>query len=146
MLIVSSKPNRRRQMQRSVFKELCVCIRKAWTPKDGVILRLLRGSEHEKELLLCVGGHRNPAICARYCVVWDGDEKVYDGEIMSDKLQHLLTKSNICFVEITNARLMEHNRHGVYKCLKAAEGCKRQCTLVKAARLEVSPGLAVAIA
>ena len=133
-------------MQRSVFKELCVCIIQAWTPKDGVILRLLRGSEHEKELLLCVGGHRNPAICARYCVVWDGDDKVYDGEIMSDKLQHLLTKSNVCFVEITNARLMEHNRHGVYKCLKTAEGCTRQCMLRKAARLEVSQGLAVAIA
>lgn len=133
-------------MQRAVFQELCICIRKAWTTKDGVIIRLLRGSECERELLLCVGGHRNPAICARYCVVWDGDSKIYDGEIMSSTLQHLLTRKNVCFAEITNARLMEHGRHGVYKCLKSPDGCSRQCMLRKADTVEVSPGLSVAFA
>lgn len=133
-------------MQRTVFKELCICIRKAWTPKDGVIIRLLRGSEHERELLLCVGGHRNPAICARYCVVWDGDSKIYDGEIQSDELQHILTKYKICFAEITNARLMEHDRHGVYKCMKCPKGCTHDCMLRTARKVEVLGGVQLAFA
>ena len=86
------------------------------------------------------------SICARYCVVWDGDSKIYDGEIQSDALQHILTENKICFAEITNARLMEHNRHGVYKCMKCPKGCTRDCMLRTARKVEVLTGVQLAFA
>ena len=133
-------------MQKAIFKELCICIRRAWTPKDGVIIRLLKSPDSDSEMLLCVGGHRNPALCARYSVVWDDDRKLYDGEIESASLQHMLTKKGICYAEITNARLMEHDRRGVFKCLKDPAACQRSCSMHKTVNLEVEKGLSVAFA
>lgn len=117
-------------MRKATFDELCKSIRQAWSQKDGVIVRLNRGDHGVHELLLCAGGHRNPDFCARKCVVWEGDSLVYDGPLLSEDLKRLLTSHHVCFGELTNAKLMEHEKKGIFKCYKNPACCKSTtCTL-----------------
>lgn len=119
-------------MKKATFDELCRSIRQAWSPKDGVIVRLNRGNNGVHELLLCVGGHRNPGFCARQCIVWQGDTMVYDGPLLSAELRQLFTAHHICYGELTNVRLMEHGRKGIFKCYKDPSTCKSTtCSLCR---------------
>lgn len=117
-------------MKKAAFDEMCRNIRQSWTSKDGVILKLNRGNHGVHAIVLCVGGHRNAGMCARHCVVWEGDSIIYDGPLMSENLKKILTAHHICYGEITNVRLLEHDRTGIIKCYKDPTTCKsRTCTL-----------------
>lgn len=118
-------------MKVSDFSALGSLIRRTWTRKEGVILRMRRFGTQDEELLLCVGGARNPELVAHDCIVWRGDSKVYDGALDSADLRHLLTEAKVCYCEVTNARLMEHSAAGTFVCLlaSAASNCTKECPL-----------------
>ena len=117
-------------MKAADFSTLCTTLKRTWTRRDGVIMIMRNGPKGEHELILCVGGSRNPDFTATKCVVWNGDTLVYEGLITGQTLKDLLSDTNVCYGELTNAKLMEHNKKGKLCCLKAsAASCSKECPL-----------------
>lgn len=117
-------------MKSNDFSVLCSLVRRNWTRREGVILRMHELGSDAPELLLCVGGARNPDLVARECIVWSGDSQVYAGILESPDLRQVLTNANVCYCEITNARLMEHDATGTFVCLLASNTeCTKDCPL-----------------
>ena len=118
------------EVKTSDFASLCSLVRKTWTRREGVILRMHQLGSEDPEVLLCVGGAKNPDLTARECIVWYGDSRIYEGPLESDSLKTLLTDSKVCYCEITNARLMEHDASGTFLCLLAGNSeCTQDCPL-----------------
>ena len=125
-------------MTKNEFEKFCRDVKQLWTNKDGLIAVLNRGTTGQKELTLCAGGHRNPNRIARACVIWDGDNKLYDGDIACEELKQLLTQNSICCAELTNARLLENNKKGIMKCYANKNTCKSVgCTLKNGREIEI---------
>lgn len=133
-------------MTKDNFEELCRDIKQLWTAKDGLVAKLNRGTTGQKELTLCAGGHRNPNRIARICVLWEGDNKLYDGDICSADLKQLLTSNGICGAELTSARLLENNKKGIMKCYANKDTCKSAgCVLKNGLEIKIVNGITTTI-
>lgn len=118
------------------FQQLINSVRKAWTKRNGIVIRLQRTDEDRHPLLLCVGGLSNKGFIAQYGKVWQHDDLLYDGPLNSEDLKALLEDHNICYAEINNVKRLDVNR-GIYTCLGNRLQCQLQCELRKAKKAQV---------
>jgi hypothetical protein len=123
-------------MTQDQFNELYRLIRKGWTKRTGIVVRLQRAEDDSSPLLLCVGCLSNPGFIAQNCKLWDGDDLLYDGPIMSDKIRQLLTDNNICHAEVSTAKRLDVS-NGVFTCLGDKTTCDKSCTLRKAKKAQI---------
>lgn len=132
-------------MNNTVFEDLCTCIRQAWSRKEGVIAKMKTSSDGRKTLTMCVGSFHNNELTAQKCMLWAEDDLLYEGPFMTPKFRHILTENHICYIEITNARLMERGKKGVFKCLKQGNCTSTTCTLKKGQTFQATPEVTTTI-
>ena len=123
-------------MTQDQFDNLYNMIRKGWSKRTGIVVRLQRAEDDVQPLLLCVGKLSNPGFTAQNCKVWCGDDLLYDGKIAADKLRQLLTDREICHAEVSTVRRLDVNG-GVYTCLGDKTTCEKQCALRKAKKAQI---------
>ena len=123
-------------MTQDQFDNLCNMIRKGWSKRTGIVVRLQRAEDDVQPLLLCVGKLSNPGFVAQNCKVWCGDDLLYDGKIASDKLRQLFTDRDICHAEVSTVKRLDVNG-GVYTCLGDKAACTKECALRKAKKAQI---------
>lgn len=109
-------------MLKKSFYEFCADMRKLWTPEKGAVA-LITGGAGTKVLRICMGPHRNPGHVARKCVVWAGEEKLYDGLLETNELRLLLARRELCHVELTTSWNMTRYKRGQLKCYPTKANC-----------------------
>lgn len=123
-------------MTEEKFDSLYALIRKGWSKRNGIVVRLQRAEDDSSPLLLCVGCLSNPGFIAQNCKLWNGDDLLYDGPIVSDKLKQLLKDNNICHAEVSTAKRLDVS-NGVFTCLGDKAACDKNCALRKAKKAQV---------
>lgn len=123
-------------MTQDQFNELYKLIRKGWTKRLGIVVRLQRAEDDSSPLLLCVGCLSNPGFIAQNCKLWDGDNLVYDGPIMSPDLRQIFTNENICHAEVSTSKRLDVS-NGVFTCLGDKTTCDKSCSLRKAKKAQI---------
>lgn len=118
------------------FNQLIQLVRKAWTKRNGIIIRLQQQEEDRHPLLMCVGALANTGFIPQNCKVWQHDDLLYDGKIASEGLKGLLNEHEICYAEVNNVKRLDVNR-GVYVCLGDRTSCQNACELRKAKKAQV---------
>lgn len=115
-------------MTQEQFNQLVLLIRKAWSKKTGLVVRLQRQEDDVRPLLMCMGSFSNPGFVAQNCKLWEADDLLYDGKINDEKLRQILTDKEICHAEISTVKRLDVNS-GVYTCLGDRENCTKDCGL-----------------
>ena len=123
-------------MTNEKFNELVDLIRKAWTKKQGIVVRLQQQEDDRHPLLMCIGAMSNTGFVPQNCKVWQHDELLYDGKINSKDLVKLLTEYDICYAEVNNVKRLDVHR-GIYTCLGDRETCPAQCELRNAKKAQI---------
>ena len=118
------------------FQQLIQLVRKAWTKRNGIVIRLQSQEDDRHPLLLCVGAMANTGFIAQNCKVWQHDDLLYEGPLNSDDLCNLLTEHDICYTEVNNVKRLDVKR-GVYVCLGNREECQLDCELRRAKKAQV---------
>lgn len=123
-------------MTQEQFDRLYMLIRKGWSKRTGLVVRLQRQEDDATPMLLCVGSLSNTGLIAQNCKVWCGDDLLYDGKINTEELRQLLTDEGICHAEISTVKRLDVN-NGVYTCLGDRETCQKQCALRKGKKAQI---------
>ena len=118
------------------FQQLIQLIRKAWTKRNGIVIRLQKQEEDRHPLMLCVGAMANTGFIAQNCKVWQHDDLLYEGPLTSEDLKQLLTEQKICYAEVNNVKRLDVKR-GVYVCFGNREECIHDCELRRAKKAQV---------
>lgn len=111
-------------MLKKEYNALCTLIKRAWNSKDGVLVKLKRSPLDTSYLSLCVGSASNRGIIATSCLLWDGNDLLYEGAINSSDLFNILKRKKICYAEITCVRLAQQGKKGVSCCVVGSCVCK----------------------
>lgn len=117
-------------MTEQSFQELTLLLRKNWTKRSGILMRLQRQEEDLKPLLLTVGRIKNKGLRAEYCKLWDGANLLYDGPFESADLLSILNHRGICYGELNTATKLDV-KQGVCYCFgeQVDPGCDLFCSL-----------------
>lgn len=98
------------------FQKLVQLAVSNFSTNKGVILNL-RSQTVRVPLSLCLSARRNKGkLVPDSCILWQGDEMVYQGKLNCKKLENILEKYDLCCFEVTNAEDME-NGAGDFLCL-----------------------------
>lgn len=88
----------------------------------GVIANM-RSAKSRRPYTICVSNTRNKnKLVPDECIVWDGDEVIYEGLLYSKKLKKVLDKADVCCMELTTAKQMESGK-GEFICLGDYKTC-----------------------
>ena len=123
-------------MTQENFDNLYMLIRKGWTKRHGIVVRLQTAEDDSHPLLLCAGSLSNPGLIATNCKVWCGDDLLYEGKIKDAKLLQLLTDKGICHAEVSTVKRLDVS-NGVYTCLGDRATCEKQCSLRKSKKAQI---------
>lgn len=118
------------------FQLMIQLVRKAWTKRNGIIIRLQRQEDDRHPLLLCVGALANKGFIAQNCKVWQHDDLLYEGPLNSDDLKQLLDEQQICYAEINHVKRLDVHR-GLYTCLGDRSTCQYDCELRRAKKAQI---------
>lgn len=121
-------------MTKDGFDTLVRSVREMWTKDEGCIVFLQRNVEGYDDLRLCCGGLRNNGFVVRRCVLWEMDNKLYEGDLDCAELKKILTKHKICFARYTTAAGISRHRQGVTQCLGCMETCKSKTCKIRGGR------------
>ena len=117
-------------MKQPGFEKLCKDLARIWTRKDGALAKLGSCSESTGSYILCIGAKNNTGFSAHYCVVWEGDNKAFEGRLHSIELRKFLTSKHLCFAEVTTSRMLDQNKKGLINCYGKKESCcKLNCSV-----------------
>lgn len=103
------------------FKRLLGSIRRYWYRKDGLIVLLERpGAAVPPDVRLVVP----PSfMLPTTCLLWRGDDKLYEGAPDDVRLRMAITSTNVCFARYVKPTRLEHPEGAPRECL----GCPASC-------------------
>lgn len=91
----------------------------------------MRTAKSRHPYTICVSNTRNKnTLVPTDCIVWDGEDVLYEGKLNSKRLKNKLSKLGVCCMELTTAEQMEKGR-GDFICLGDYKTCKGKSCVCK---------------
>ena len=118
-------------MTQEKFDFLIDTLVSSFSVSRGVIGNM-RSAKSRKPYTICVSNTRNKGtLVPTDCIVWDGEDTIYEGKLRSKLLKRKLDKLEVCCMELTTAEDMEKGR-GDFICLGDYKTCKSKSCVCRA--------------